>query len=62
MRAGHGTNRQIVIKADQRADYGYSTGTYNLCFYAYTAFSAKVTTLEKEFEGKYDYTDGQVLT
>jgi hypothetical protein len=50
MRGGHGSDRKIVVKADQRSDFGYSTGTYSLCFYAYTPFSAKITTLEKDFE------------
>jgi len=63
MRGGHGTQRAIVIKSDERENFGgYSTGTYYLCFYAYTPFSAKVTTLERDFESIYDYNDGEVLT
>jgi hypothetical protein len=63
MRGGHGTQRQIIIKsAERKEDWGYATGTYNLCLYAYTPFSAKITTLEKDYLFKYDFEDGIVKT
>jgi hypothetical protein len=63
LRGGHGTQRALVIKSDERENFnGYSTGTYNLCFYAYTAFSARIETFEKDYNATYDYNDGEVLT
>lgn len=40
----------------------YSTGTWWICFYAYTPFSGKITTLEKDFNGIVDLEDSMVLT
>lgn len=62
MRGGHGTQRSIIVKSAERENVGFSTGTYNLCFYAYTPFSAKVITAEEDFEGVFDYVDGEMLT
>ena len=52
----------MILKIDDRQRAGYSTGTYNLCFYAYSPFSALITTVEKEFNDLYDFVDGEIMT
>lgn len=62
MRANQGPQRSIVLTIAEREAAGFSTGTYNLCFYAYTPFSGLVTTIEYDFKGKYDIADGRMQT
>ena len=62
MRGGHGPSRAIMLKTNDRSNTGYSTGTYNLCFYAYSPFSAIVSTSEKDFSALYDFEDSEILT
>lgn len=62
MRGGHGPSKSIIVKTSDRDRAGYSTGTYNLCFYAYSPFSALITTVEREFNDLYDFVDGEILT
>jgi hypothetical protein len=62
LRASHGPNKAIIVKAADRQIAGYTTGTYNLCFYAYSPFSAHITSLEADFKGIYDFEDGQIIT
>ena len=60
--AAPGPSRSIVVSAPDRAALGYSTGTYYLCFYAYTQFSARISTTEEKFDRRIDVEDGQVIT
>jgi hypothetical protein len=62
VRASPGPSRSIAVSAPDRAALGYPTGTYYLCFFAYTPFSALITTNEEKFERRFDLKDGQVLT
>jgi hypothetical protein len=58
MRGAHGPSKAMILKTYDRRNTGYSTGTYNLCFYAYSPFSAIISTLEKDYAGIYDFVDG----
>jgi hypothetical protein len=52
----------MILKTDDRSNTGFSTGTYNLCFYAYSPFSAIISIVEKDFKGVYDFVDGEIIT
>jgi hypothetical protein len=62
MRGAHGPSKSIILKTNDRKNAGYSTGTYFLCFYAYSPFSAIITTVEKDFKGVYDFEDSEIMT
>jgi hypothetical protein len=58
MRGAHGPSKALILKTTDRQAAGYSTGTYNLCFYAYSPFSAIISTVERAFNGTYDFENG----
>ena len=76
MMATVGAKSSIILTSSDRARYGYGTGTYYLCVYAFTPFSAKLSTYEKYecdtnaddlqvcrgYQKRYDSTDRQVMT
>jgi hypothetical protein len=62
LRAAHGASRAVVISAVDRQALGYSTGAYHLCFYAYSPFSARVSSTEEKYGKRHDAADGRVLT
>jgi hypothetical protein len=62
MRGAHGPSKAIILKTYDRNNAGYVTGTYNLCFYAYSPFSAIISVNEIDFLGLYDFLDRQIIT
>lgn len=62
VRATPGPNRSIVVSAPDRAALGFPTGTYYICFFAYTPFSALITTNEDKLGKRMDAEDGQIMT
>ena len=62
VRASPGPSRSIIVSSPDRAALGYPTGTYYLCFFAYTPFSALITTTEEKYEKRTDAADGEVIT
>ena len=62
LRAAHGASRSIILSAVDRAALGYSTGAYHVCFYAYSPFSARVSSIEWRYMSRYEVQDGEVLT
>lgn len=62
IRAQPGPSRSIIVSAPDRAALGYPTGTYYLCFFAFTPFSAQVSTKEEKLNKRADALDGQVIT
>ena len=62
LRAAHGSNRGIILADKERKQWSASTGSYSICFYAYTPFSAQVTIQETEMGTNFDVIDGQIRT
>jgi hypothetical protein len=62
MRAAHGASMAISLSVASRKEFGQTAGTYYLCFYAYTPFSARITASEAESAAHFDSYDGQVQT
>lgn len=61
MRDAHGPSRQILINRSIRQSYfGFPTGSYYLCFYAYTPYSAKITIKESDLQGYSDFREGVI--
>lgn len=51
-----------MLASADRSRFGASTGAYYLCFYAYTPFSARLTTSEAALGKRFDIKDGYVKT
>jgi len=62
IRAKPGPVRSIIVSAPDRKALGYPTGTYYLCFFAFTPFSAQVSTTEEKLNKRADAYDGEVIT
>lgn len=62
VRAAHGHDRAITLPVQVRKEFRQTAGTYYLCFYAYTPFSAKLAVEESEGGNLYDAFDNQVQT
>lgn len=62
LRAAQGSNRGVILANTERLKWGATTGSYSICFYAYTPFSAQVTIQETEMGSNFDDIDGQIRT
>jgi len=62
LRAAHGPDIGITLSVAARKELGQTAGTYYLCFYAYTPFSARIAVAEAELAAHFDAYDGQVQT
>jgi len=60
MRDAHGPSKEIFLPSSLRKQYGLQTGTFYLCFYASTPFSALIYVQEKNFYNDFPFTDGQI--
>lgn len=62
LRVAHGSNRAILISTGARTTFGQTAGTYYVCFYAYTPFSARISVNEAE-DGVYaEAKDNQIMS
>ena len=58
IRASHGTSRSICASVNDRTKiWGFSTGNYLLCVYAYTPFSGQLRVTESALGLKFDLRD-----
>jgi len=62
LRAAHGANRALALSVAARREFRKTAGTYYLCFYAYSHFSARITVAEYEVLSYFDAIDNQVMT
>ena len=62
VRAAHGADRAVTLPVAARKEFRQTAGTYYLCFYAYTPFSARLSVLEEQGGYHYDAFDDQVQT
>ena len=62
VRAAHGADRAVTLPVQARREFRQTAGTYYLCFYAYTPFSARLAVAESEGGNQYDAFDDQIQT
>ena len=62
VRLAHGASRSISLSVAARNNFGQTAGTYYLCFYAYTPFSAKISAAESELGNYFDSIDNNIQT